>query len=162
MNPVSNRVSEWEPEWEIEEIRDGVVVRRLKPIPEELRKAEREKERRARWFTELESLNGMKIVMFYSNKGKREFRIMRTDAVRAVEAAVIQILKEKLDRRLEEEFLAPDVCDTNVQHTDDDHVLMTKCLGHAFGLHLHVNFVIEEGQDGGSVVAAVETVEVGG
>jgi len=37
-------------------------------------------------------------------EGKREFRITRTEAVRAVKAAVIQILKEKLDRRLEEEL----------------------------------------------------------
>jgi hypothetical protein len=131
-------------------------------MPEDLRKAEREKERRARWYAELESLDGTKVVIFYPKRGEREFRITRAEALRVIEASVIQILKEKLDRRLEEEFLAPDVCDTNVQHIDDDHVLMTKCLGHAFGLHLHVNFVIEEGRDGGSVMAAVETVEVGG
>jgi hypothetical protein len=38
---------------------------------------------------------------------------------------------------------------------------LTKCVGHAFGLHLHINFVIEEEQDRGSLMATVETVEVG-
>jgi len=46
------------------------MARRLKPMPEEVRKAEREKERRARWYAELESLNGMKIFMFYP-RGER-------------------------------------------------------------------------------------------
>jgi hypothetical protein len=161
MNPVSG-LSEWEPEWEVEEVRDGVMVRRLKPMPEEVRKAEGEKERRARWYSELESMKGLKIFMFYPNAGKREFRITRAEAVRAVEAAVIQILKEKLDRRLEEEFLAPDKCDTVIQHSDDNMLMMTKCIGHAFGLHLHIDFVIREGQDWEIVLVTVETVEVGG
>jgi len=160
MNPVSGL--EWEPEWKVEEARDGVMVRRLKPMPEEVRKAEIEKERRARWYSELESMKGLKIFMFYPNAGKREFRITRADAVRAIEASVIQILKEKLDHRLEEEFLAPDKCDTRVHLADDDREIMTKCVGHAFGLHIHINFIIEEGQEGGRLVATVETVEVGG
>jgi hypothetical protein len=125
-----------------------------------VRKAKIEKQRKARWYAELESMKGLKIFLFYLNAGKWEFRITRSDAVRAVEASVIQILKEKLDCRLEE-FLAPDKCDTRVHLADDDREVLTKCAGHAFGLHLHINFVIEEGQDGGSLVAIVETVEVG-
>jgi hypothetical protein len=153
-------VSEWEPKWEVVEDRNGVVVRRLKPMPEEVKRAEKEKERRARWYSELESMKGLKIFLFYLNAGKREFRITRAEAVRAVEASVIQILKEKLDCRLEE-ILAPDKCDTVIHLADDDREIMTKCVGHAFGLHLHINFVIKEGQDGGSLVATVMTVEVG-
>jgi hypothetical protein len=158
MNPVSGL--EWEPEWKVEEARDGVMVRRLKPMPEEVRKAEIEKERRARWYSELESMKGLKIFMFYPNAGKREFRITRAEALRAIEASVIQILKEKLDYRLEE-ILAPDKCDTSVHLAEDDREILTKCVGHAFGLHLHINFVIKEGQEGGSLVATVMTVEVG-
>ena len=105
-------------------------------------------------------MKGLKIFMFYPNTGKLEFRITRSDAIRAVEASVIQILKEKLDYRLEE-ILAPDKCDTVIHLADGDREVLTKCVGHAFGLHLHINFVIEEGQDGGSLVATVETVEVG-
>jgi hypothetical protein len=153
-------VSERELEWEVEEVQNGVMVRRLKPTPEEVRKAEREKEQRARWYSELESMKGLKIFMFYLNAGKREFRITRSDAIRAVEASVIQILKEKLDYRLEE-ILAPDKCDTVIHLADDDREVLTKCVGHAFGLHLHINFVIKEGQDGGSLVATIEPVEVG-
>jgi hypothetical protein len=130
-------------------------------MPEEVKRAEKEKERRARWYAELESMKGLKIFMFYPNAGKREFRITRSDAIRAVEASVIQILKEKLDYRLEE-ILSPDKCDTVVHLADDDREIMTKCVGHAFGLHLHINFVIKEGQDGGSLVATIETVEVEG
>ena len=63
-------VSEWEPKWEVEEVRDGVMVRRLKPLPEEVRKAEIEKQRKARWYAELESLNGTKDVIFYPKEGK--------------------------------------------------------------------------------------------
>jgi hypothetical protein len=129
-------------------------------MPEEVKKAEREKERRVRWYSELESMKGLKIFMFYLNAGKREFRITRSDAIRAAEASVIQILKEKLDYRLEE-ILAPDKCDTVVHLADDDREILTKCVGHAFGLHLHINFVIKEGQDGGSLVATIEPVEVG-
>ena len=147
-------------EWTVEEVRDGIKVRQLKPIPEEVRKAEIEKQREARWYAELESMKGLKIFMFYPNAGKWEFRITRSDAVRAVEASVIQILKEKLDYRLEE-ILAPDKCDTVIHLADDDREVLTKCVGHAFGLHLHINFVIKERQDGGSLVAIVETVEVG-
>jgi len=126
-----------------------------------VRKAEIEKERKARWYAELESLDGMKVVMFYPKRGKREFEITRTEAIRAVEAAVIQILKEKLDRRLEEEFLAPDKCDTDVHHADDQMLMMTKCIGHAFGLHLHIDFVIREVQDWEIVLVTVGTAEVG-
>jgi hypothetical protein len=129
-------------------------------MPEEVKRAEKEKERRARWYAELESMKGLKIFMFYLNAMKREFRITRTDAVRAVEASVIQILKEKLDYRLEE-ILAPDKCDTVIHLADDDREVLTKCVRHAFGLHIHINFVIKEGQDGGSLVATVMTVEVG-
>jgi hypothetical protein len=92
--------------------------------------------------------------------GKREFRITSAEAVRAVEASVIQILKEKLDYRLEE-ILVPDKCDTVIHLADDDREIMTKCVGHAFGLHIHINFVMKEGQEGGSLMATVETVEVG-
>jgi hypothetical protein len=160
MNPVSGL--EWEPEWKVEEARDGVMVRQLKRMPDEVKKLEIEKERKARWYAELESLDGMKVVIFYPKGGKREFRITRTEAIKAVEAAVIQILKEKLDRRLEEEFLAPDKCDTVIQHSDDNMLMMTKCIGHAFGLHLHIDFVIREVQDWEIVLVTVETVEVGG
>jgi len=153
MNPVSGL--EWEPEWKVEEARDGVMVRRLKPMPEEVRKAEIEKERRARWYSELESMKGLKIFMFYPNAGKREFRITRTEAVRAVEAAVIQILKEKLDRRLEEEFLAPDKCDTVIQHSDDHMEIGTKCLGYAFDLHVHIEYTITEETEGCVVIGTV-------
>jgi hypothetical protein len=125
-----------------------------------VRKAEIGKERKARWYAEVESMKGLKIFMFYPNAGKREFKITRSDAIRAVEASIIQILKEKLDYRLEE-ILAPDKCDTRVHLADDDREVLTKCVGHAFGLHLHLNFVIKEGQDGGSLVATVMTVEVG-
>jgi hypothetical protein len=125
-----------------------------------VRKAEIEKQRKARWYAELESMKGLKIFMFYPNAGKREFGITRSDAVRAVEASVIQILKEKLDYRLEE-ILAPDKCDTVIHLADDDREILTKCVGHAFGLHLHINFVVKEGQEGGSLVATIETVEVG-
>jgi hypothetical protein len=145
---------------QVEEVLDGVMVRRLKPMSEEVRKAEIEKQRKARWYAEVESMKGLKIFLFYLNAGKREFRITRSDAIRAVEASVIQILKEKLDYRLEE-ILAPDKCDTVIHLADDDREIMTKCVGHAFGLHLHINFVIKEGQDGGSLVATIEPVEVG-
>jgi hypothetical protein len=145
---------------QVEEVLDGVMVRRLKPMSEEVRKAEIEKQRKARWYAEVESMKGLKIFLFYLNAGKREFRITRAEAVRAVEASVIQILKEKLDYRLEE-ILAPDKCDTVIHLADDDREIMTKCVGHAFGLHLHINFVIKEGQDGGSLVATIEPVEVG-
>jgi hypothetical protein len=113
------------------------MARRLKPMPEEVRKTEREKERKARWYAELESLNGTKIFMFYPKRGKREFEITRTEAIRAVEASVIQILKEKLDRRLEEEFLTPYVCDTVIHHSESYMEIGTKCLGYAFDLHVH-------------------------
>ena len=125
-----------------------------------MRKAEIEKQRKIRWYSELDTMKGLKIFMFYPNTGKLEFRITRSDAIRAVEASVIQILKERLDYRLEE-ILAPDKCDTVIHLADDDREILTKCVGHAFGLHLHINFVIEEGQDGGSLVATVEAVEVG-
>jgi len=140
----------------VEEVRDGVMVRRLKPMSEEARKAEIEKEQRARWYSELESMKGLKIFMFYPNAGKREFRITRSDAIRAVEASVIQILKEKLDHRLEE-ILAPDKCDTVIHLADDGREILTKCVGHAFGLHLHINFVIKEGQEGSLVATVVPT-----
>jgi hypothetical protein len=156
-SPVSESVPQ---EWTVEEARDGVMVRRLKPMSEEARKTEIEKQRKARWYAELESMKGLKIFLFYLNAGKWEFRITRSDAIRAVEASVIQILKEKLDYRLEE-ILAPDKCDTVIHLADDDREIMTKCVGHAFGLHLHINFVIKEGQDGGSLVATIEPVEVG-
>ncbi len=125
-----------------------------------MRKAEIEKQRKARWYAELESMKGLKIFLFYINAMKREFRITRSDAIRAVEATVIQILKEKLDYNLEE-ILAPDKCDTVIHLADDGREILTKCVGHAFGLHLHINFVIKEGQDEGSLVATVITVEVG-
>jgi hypothetical protein len=159
MNPVSNRVSEWEPEWEIEEIRDGVVVRRLKPIPEELRKAEREKERRARWHAELESLNGMKIVMFYP---KKEYGITKFEAIRAIQAAVVQILKDRLDRRLEEEFLAPYVCDAVIQHSDDYMEIGTKCIGYAFDLHVHIEYTVSSTTEGCVVIGTVVPTRVEG
>jgi hypothetical protein len=124
-------------------------------MPEDLRKAEREKERRARWYAELESLNGTKVVIFYPKGGEREFRITRAEAVRAVEAAVIQILKEKLDRRLEEEFLAPDKCDTVIQHSDDHMEIGTKCLGYAFDLHVHIEYTVVEKTEGCVVIGTV-------
>jgi hypothetical protein len=148
-------VSEWEPEWEVVEDRNGVVVRRLKPMPEEVKRAEKEKERRGRWYAEVESMKGMKIVMFFPKGGEREFRITRAEALRAIEASVIQILKEKLDRRLEEEFLAPYVCDTAIQHTDDYMEIGTKCLGHAFDLHVHIEYTVTEDSEGCVVVATV-------
>ena len=49
----------------MEEVLDGVMVRRLKPMSEEARKAEIEKEQRARWYSELKSMKGLKIFMFY-------------------------------------------------------------------------------------------------
>jgi hypothetical protein len=148
-------ISEWEPEWEVEEVKDGVVVRRLKPMPKEVRKAEIEKERRARWHSELESLDGTKVVIFFPKGGEREFRITRAEAVRAVEAAVIQLLKEKLDRRLEEEFLAPDKCDTVIQHSDDHMEIGTKCLGHAFDVHVHIEYTVVEKTEGCVVIGTV-------
>jgi hypothetical protein len=149
-------------EWTVEEARDGVMVRRLKPMPEEVRKAEIEKQRKARWYAELESMKGMKIVMFFPKGGEREFRITRADALRAIEASVIQILKEKLDRRLEEEFLAPYVCDTDIQHTDDHMEIGTKCLGYAFDLHIHIEYTITEETEGCVVVATVVPTKVEG
>jgi len=146
---------EWEPEREVEEARDGVVVHRLKPMPEEVRKAEIEKERRARWYAEVESMKGMKILMFFPKRGEREFWITRAEALRAIEASVIQILKEKLDRRLEEEFLAPDKCDTDIQHSGDHMEIGTKCVGHAFGLHAHIEYTAVENSEGCVVVATV-------
>jgi hypothetical protein len=153
MNPSE---SEWEPEWEVEEVKDGVVVRR------EIRKAEIEKEVKARWYAELESLNGMKIVMFYPKRGKREFEITKTEAVRAVEAAVIQILKEKLDRRLEEEFLTPYVCDTVIPHSDDYMEIGTKCIGYAFDLHVHIEYTVVEETEGCVVIGTVVPTRVEG
>ena len=155
-------MSEWEPEWEVEEVRDGVVVRRLKPMPEEMRKAEIEKERKARWYAELESLNGTKVVIFYPKGGEREFRITRAEAVRAVEAAAVQILKEKLDRRLEEEFLAPDKCDTVIQHSDDHMEIGTKCVGYAFGLYVHIEYTVVEKTEGCVVIGTVVPTRVEG
>jgi len=146
---------EWEPEREVEEARDGVVVHRLKPMPEEVRKAEIEKERRARWYAEVESMKGMKILMFFPKRGEREFWITRAEALRAIEASVIQILKDKLDRRLEEEFLAPYVCDTAIQHTDDHMEIGTKCLGYAFDLHVHIEYTITEETEGCVVIGTV-------
>lgn len=165
MSPVSESAphqgaSEDRIEWTVEEARDGVMVRRLKPIPEEARRAEIERERKARWYAEVESMKGLKISLFYLNTGKREFRITRSDAIRAIEASIIQLLKEKLDYRLEE-ILATDKCDTVIHLVDDDREILTKCVGHAFGLHLHINFVIKERQDEGSLVVTVMTVEVG-
>jgi hypothetical protein len=131
-------------------------------MPEEVRKAEREKERRARWYAELESLNGMKIVMFYPKRGKREFEITRTEAVRAVEAAVIQILKEKLDRRFEEEFLTPYVCNTDIHHSDSYMEIGTKCAGYAFDLHVHIEYTVVEETEGCFIVATVVPTRVEG
>jgi len=127
-----------------------------------VRKAEIEKERKARWYAELESLDGTKVVIFYPKRGEREFRITRAEAVRAVEAAVIQILKEKLDRRLEEEFLAPYVCDTAIQHSDDHMEIGTKCLGYAFGLHVHIEYTITEKTEGCVVIGTVVPTEMEG
>jgi len=120
-----------------------------------VRKAEIEKERRARWHSELESLKGTKFVMFFPKGGEREFRITRADAVRAIEASVIQILKEKLDYRLEEEFLAPDKCDTVIQHSDDHMEIGTKCLGYAFDLHVHIEYTVTEEAEGCVVIGTV-------
>jgi hypothetical protein len=131
-------------------------------MPEEVRKAEREKERKVRWYSELESLNGMKIFMFYPKRGKREFEITRTEAVRAVESSVIQILKEKLDRRLEEEFLAPYVCDTVIHHSDSYMEIGTKCLGYAFDLHVHIEYTVTEETEGCFIVATVVPTRVEG
>jgi hypothetical protein len=142
-------------EWTVEEARDGVMVRRLKPMSEEVRKAEIEKQRKARWYAELESMKGMKIVMFFPKGGEREFRITRAEALRAIEASVIQILKEKLDRRLEEEFLAPYVCDTAIKHTDDHMEIGTKCLGYAFDLHVHIEYTVVEKTEGCVVIGTV-------
>jgi hypothetical protein len=124
-------------------------------MPKEVRKAEIEKERRARWHSELESLDGTKVVIFFPKGGEREFRITRAEAVRAVEAAVIQLLKEKLDRRLEEEFLAPDKCDTVIQHSDDHMEIGTKCLGHAFDVHVHIEYTVVEKTEGCVVIGTV-------
>jgi hypothetical protein len=124
-------------------------------MPKEVRKAEIEKERRARWHSELESLDGTKVVIFYPKGGEREFRITRAEAVRAVEAAVIQILKEKLDRRLEEEFLAPDKCDAVIQHSDDHMEIGTKCLGYAFDVHVHIEYTVVEKTEGCVVIGTV-------
>jgi hypothetical protein len=88
------------------------------------------------------------------SEGKWEFRITRTDAVRAVEAAVIQILKDKLDYRLEEEFLAPYVCDAVINESDDVES-GTKCLGYAFDLHVHIEYTAVENSEGCVVVATV-------
>jgi hypothetical protein len=141
-------------EWTVEEARDGVMVRRLKPMSEEARKAEIEKQRKARWYAELESMKGLKIFMFYLNAGKWEFRITRADAVRAVEASVIQILKEKLDYRLEE-ILSPDKCDTVIQHCDDHMEIGTKCLGYAFDVHVHIEYTVVEKTEGCVVIGTV-------
>ena len=116
-----------------------------------MRKAEIEKERKARWYAELESLDGMKVVIFYPKRGEREFRITRAEAVRAVEAAVIQ----KLDRRLEEEFLAPDKCDTVIQHSGDHMEIGTKCVGYTFGLHVHIEYTVVERTEGCVVIGTV-------
>jgi hypothetical protein len=120
-----------------------------------VRKAEIEKQRKARWYAELESVKGMKIVMFFPKGGEREFWITRAEALRAIEASVIQILKEKLDRRLEEEFLAPYVCDTDIQHSGDHMEIGTKCLGYAFDLHVHIEYTVTEETEGCVVVATV-------
>jgi len=167
MSPVSESAphqgaSEDRIEWTVEEARDGVMVRRLKPIPEEARRAEIEKERKARWYAELESLRGMKIVVFCPRGGKREFAVTRTEAMRAVEASVIQILKEKLDRRLEEEFLTPYVCDTVIQHSSDYMEIGTKCLGYAFDLHVHIEYTVAEETEGCFIVATVVPTQVEG
>jgi hypothetical protein len=131
-------------------------------MPEEVRKAEIERERKARWHAELESLNGTKVIMFYPKRGKREFEITRTEAVRAVEASVIQILKEKLDRRLEEEFLTPYVCDTVIQHSDSYMEIGTKCLGYAFDLHVHIEYTVTEETEGCFVMGTVVPIRVEG
>jgi hypothetical protein len=120
-----------------------------------VREAEIEKQRKARWYAELESMKGMKIVMFFPKGGEREFRITRAEALRAIEASVIQILKEKLDRRLEEEFLAPYVCDTAIQHADDHMEIGTKCLGYAFDLHVHIEYTVVEKTEGCVVIGTV-------
>jgi hypothetical protein len=120
-----------------------------------VRKAEIEKQRKARWYAELESLDGTKVVMFFPKRGEREFWITRAEALRAIEASVIQILKEKLDRRLEEEFLAPYVCDTAIQHSDDHMEIGTKCVGYAFGLHVHIEYTVTEDSEGCVVIGTV-------
>ena len=127
-----------------------------------MRKAEIEKERKARWYAELESLDGMKVVMFFPKRGEREFWITRAEALRAIEASVIQILKEKLDRRLEEEFLAPYVCDTVIQHSSDYMEIGTKCIGYAFDLHVHLEYTVTEDSEGCFVVATVVPTKVEG
>jgi hypothetical protein len=96
------------------------------------------------------------------SEGKREFRITRTEAVRAVEAAVIQILKEKLDRRLEEEFLTPYVCDAVINSSDDYMEIGTKCIGYAFDLHVHLEYTVTEDSEGCVVVATVVPTKAGG
>jgi len=94
-----------------------------------------------------------------SKKRKRGWRRGKGPSAE-VGDSIIQLLKEKLDYRLEE-ILATDKCDTVIHLVDDDREILTKCVGHAFGLHLHINFVIKERQDEGSLVVTVMTVEVG-
>jgi hypothetical protein len=96
------------------------------------------------------------------SEGKREFRITRTDAVRAVEAAVIQILKEKLDYRLEEEFLAPYVCDTVIHESGDYMEIGTKCIGYAFDLHVHIEYTVSSTTEGCVVIGTVVPTRVEG
>jgi len=152
---------EREPEidWEVEEVRDGVMVRRPKPRPEEVIRAEREKGRKARWYAELESMKGMKIVMFYD---KKEYGITKFEAIRAIQATVIQILKDKFGHRLEEEFLTPYVCDTVIHHADDSVEVATKCVGYAFDLHVHIEYTIVEVSEGYVVAATVVPTQVEG
>jgi hypothetical protein len=102
------------------------------------------------------------IIWWLVSEGKREFRITRTEAVRAVEAAVIQILKEKLDRRLEEKFLTPYVCDTVIQHSSDYMEIGTKCLGYAFDLHVHIEYTVVEETEGCVVIGTVVPTRVEG
>jgi len=83
--------------------------------------------------------------MFYP---KKEYGITKFEAIRAVEAAVIQVLKEKLDCRLEEEFLTPYVCDTVIHHSGDYVEIGTKCAGYAFNLHVHIEYTVVEETEG--------------
>jgi len=150
---------EREPEidWEVEEVRDGVMVRRPKPRPEEVVRAEREKGRKARWYAELESMKGMKIVMFYD---KKEYGITKFEAIRAIQATVVQILKDKFGHRLEEEFLTPYVCDTVIHHADDSVEVGTKCVGYSFDLHVHIEYTVVEVSEGYVVAATVVPTQV--
>ena len=131
----------------------------MKPMPEEVRKAEREKERKARWYSELESLNGTKIFMFYP---KKEYGITKFEAIRAIQATVVQILKDKFGHRLEEEFLTPYVCDTVIHHSDSYMEIGTKCLRYAFDLHVHIEYTVAEETEGCFIVATVVPTRVEG